>query len=201
MFAQSGKRPAIVHTPEKSTIHVPPQEAPESLTKIYGNLGSKTDLYNDMAGWGVSGPASRVNNSEFVALPFTPKVNAHVSQARVAIQYGGFGANQINLSLYGETNGAPGTLLAGPVTVTNLPFSGTCCTLAIATFSPVAVTAGTQYWIVADTPLSGTGSDFLGYWKVVAKPVFEVAFNAGETGWFANDADLLAAGEVLGTVP
>jgi hypothetical protein len=201
LFAQSVKRPHIVHTTEKSAIHMAPQEAPESLTKIYGNLGTKTDLYNDRAGWGVSGPASRVNNSEFIALPFTPKANAHVSQARVAIQYGGFGANQINLSLYGDANGSPGTLLAGPVTVTNLPVSGTCCTLAIANFSPVSVTAGTQYWIVADTPLSGAGSDFLGYWKVVAKPIFDVAFNPGDTGWFTNDANLLPAGEVLGSIP
>ncbi len=31
--------PRAVHTPEKSAIHVPPQEAPEALSKIYTNLG------------------------------------------------------------------------------------------------------------------------------------------------------------------
>jgi hypothetical protein len=98
-------------------------------------------------------------------------------------------------------NGVPGTLLAGPVTVTNLHISGTCCSISIANFSPVAVNGGSQYWVVADTPLSGTGSDFIGVWNLVAKPFFRVAFNSNEIGWFATDADLLPASEVLGSVP
>ncbi len=94
-----------------------------------------------------------------------------------------------------------GTLLAGPVTVTNLAGTGTCCTLAVANFSPVAVTGGTRYWVVADTPLTGTGSDFLGEWEWVAKPVFPQAFNDG-FGWFAsNSGPTEAAGEVLGSIP
>ncbi len=46
LFAQTEQSPRIVHVKEKSAIHVPPQEAPAGLTKIYSNLGSsKTDLY------------------------------------------------------------------------------------------------------------------------------------------------------------
>jgi hypothetical protein len=202
LFAQVGKRPEIVQTTEKSAIHVPPQEAPTGLTKIYGNLGTKTNLYNDTSGWQVNGPNSLfVNYPNFVALPFTPKSNSHVSQVRAAVGYNMSGQNQVNLSLYSDTNGVPGTLLAGPVTVTNLHISGTCCSISIANFPPVAVNGGSQYWVVADTPLSGTGSDFIGVWNLVAKPVFRVAFNSNEIGWFATDADLLPAGEVLGTVP
>jgi len=197
LSAQTRRPPRIVHTPEKSSIHVPPQEAPAGLKMIYSNLGSKTDLYNDLSSWYVAGPGQN-GYSEFEAIPFTPKSNSHVSRVEAAIHYFS-GANQINLSLYGDANGVPGTLLAGPVTVTNLPAPGTCCTLAVADFTPVAVTAGTQYWIVADTPLTGTGSDFTGGWSFVHKIV--PFASGGNFGWFANSANALPAGAALGTTP
>ncbi len=199
LFAQTEQSPRIVHVKEKSAIHVPPQEAPAGLTKIYSNLGSsKTDLYNDLSGWVVWGPHSSSGGPFFVAIPFTPKSNSHVSQAQVAVQYVG-GANQVNLSIYGDTNGAPGTLLTGQVTITNLSSAGTCCHLAVANFSPLAVTAGTRYWVVADTPLTGTGSDFSGIWNIVVKTIPMGTDGGG--GWQPTNADVIAAGEVLGTIP
>ena len=198
--AQTGKGPRPVHTPEKSAVHVPPQEAPEALTKIYTNLGSsKTDVYNDTDAWTVSGPNSDIGFALSLALPFTPKSDSHVSQVQVALQYFS-GTNQVNLNIYADASGVPGKLLTGPVTVTNLPDSGTCCTLAVASFTPLAVTAGTRYWVVADTPSTGTGSDFDGSWDWVAKPIILLGGNHGD-GWYAFGADALAAGEVLGTVP
>lgn len=161
MFAQSGRNSRAVLTREESAVRIPPQETPAALKKLYSNLGkSKTDLYDDGELWFVSGPNS-IYKTHNIALPFTPKSNSHVSQVQVAVQYIGSGANQVNLSIYGDAAGVPGTLLAGPVTVTNLPGAG-CCTLAVASFSPLSVTGGTQYWVVADTPLTGQGSDFAG---------------------------------------
>lgn len=202
LFAQGGKHSRVVHTPEKSAIHVPPQETPASLKMIYSNLGTKTGLYLDSSGWELSGPNS-YKGSDYaysIAMPFTPKSNSRVSQVRAAVQYAGFGVNQINLSVYGDAGGIPGTLLAGPVTVTNLPDSGTCCALAVANFTPVAVTGGTQYWVVANTPLTGTGSNFIGGWDTIAKVVFFAGSN-GVNGWGHINTDLLPAGEVLGTIP
>ena len=198
LFAQAVIHPQIVHAPEKSAIHVPPQETEAALKKIYSNLGkSPTNLYVGQC-WAVSGPNSGM--TEFIAMPFTPKFNSHVSQVRVALQYY-TGANQVNLSIYGDSSGAPGTLLAGPVTVTNLPETGTCCTLAIANFSPVAVSEGTRYWVAADTPLSGTGSDFNGGWCWVPVPTYLQAGSDG-FGWSGfNGTPSEAAGEVLGTIP
>jgi hypothetical protein len=202
LFAQTGKPSRIVHTPEKSAVHVPPQEAPAALKTLYSNLGTKTDLYLDTTGWSLTGFNSYGGSSSAysIALPFTPKSNSHVSQVRVAVQYYGSGANQVNLSIYGDTNGAPGTLLAGPVTVKNLPNAGTCCALAIANFSPVAVTGGTRYWVVADAPLTGPGSDFVGAWDWVAKIILFGGTN-GVNGWYGMNTDGLPAGQVLGTVP
>src|SRR5208282_4427201 len=178
-------------------IHVPPQESPAVLKKIYSNLGtSKTDLYNDSQGWDIAGPNFQAGFPNSVALPFTPKSNSHVSQVQVAIEYSGLGDNQVNLSIYGDSGGVPGTLLAGPVTVTHLPEAGTCCLLAVANFSPVAVTGGTRYWVVADTPRTGTGSDFYGVWVTVVKPAIPMAQNANDAGWSGVNADFLPAGEV-----
>jgi hypothetical protein len=198
--AQTGEPTRTAPTTEKSAIPVPPQALPAGLKEIYSNLGSRNDLYFDTNGWFVSGP----DNADFlyafsVALPFTPASNSTVLQVRAAVQYYGSGANQVNLSIYDDASGAPGTLLAGPVTVTNLPSFGTCCSLAIAYFSPVPLTGGTQYWVVANAPAAGTGSNFAGIWDDVAR-LFPVAFDSG-AGWVASNADGLPAGEVLGTIP
>ncbi len=200
LLAQAKQRLRVLHTTDKSSVHVPPQEAPAGLQIIYGNLGkSQTNLYNNLDGGGVAGPGC--NQIEFAAMPFTPKSNSHVSQVRVPVQYTESGANQVNLSIYADASGIPGTLLAGPVTVTNLPLWGTCCTLTTASFSPVAVNGGTQYWVVGDTPLTGTGSDSCVTWDFVARGFYPMGFNLG-SGWRVEDFFLdELAGEVLGTIP
>jgi hypothetical protein len=206
LFAQTGT-PRIVHAKENSSVHVPPQETPASLTKIYSNLGaSKTDLYDGYVGAIMQGPNCGSNcqdtPDQYYAMQFIPSDDSHVSQVQVAVQYGS-GTNQINLNIYGDTDGVPGTLLAGPVTVTNLPAFPSCCTLAIAKFSPIAVTAGTPYWVVANIPSSGTGSDFVGYWDIVVQgktPPTSV-YDVTQGSWFQTVSLTLPAGEVLGTIP
>ena len=193
LFAQTGERPRMVHTTEKSAIHIPPQEAPTALKVIFSNLGtSKTDLYNDAFG-------SVISVNESLAVPFTPKSDSHISQVQVAAQYQD-GANEVHVSIYEGSGDIPETLLAGPVKVKNLPDFGTCCTLAAANFSPLAVSAGTKYWVVLGTPLTGTGSDFEGVWVEAVKPLVPIAIN--ELGhWVQLNADSVGATEVLGTIP
>ena len=53
--------------------------------------------------------------------------------------------------------------------------------------------------MVADTPLTGTGSDFVGTWDFSIK-FFPTAYNVGQ-GWTEYDAIEESAGEVLGTIP
>ena len=198
LFAQTPAGPQAVSTTEKPTVRVPPQLDAAALKKIYSNLGTKTDPYWVNAySWELAGP-NAAGGPHFIALPFTPKSNSTVEQVQVAVFYKS-GDNQVNLSIYGDAGGLPGTLLAGPVTVTNLATAGTCCNLAVANFTPLAVTAATQYWVVADAPASGTGSDFIGVWNHVAKDL-PLSFNRGK-GWNADTADNLPAGEVLGTIP
>jgi hypothetical protein len=200
LLGQTGRSPRIVHTKEKSAIHVPPQEAPLGLKKIFSNLGSsKIDLYNDLWSFGLAGP-NAYGTHDFVGMRFTPKSDSHVVRVEVALNYFK-GDNQINLSIYGDSSGVPGILLAGPVTVTNLPTGGTCCALTIADFSPVAVTGGTPYWVVADTALSGTGSDFWGGWSFVVQGKTPFLATSTIGGWLQIPGLALPAGEVLGTIP
>lgn len=197
-FGQIERGPRLVHPKEKSGTHVPAQDAPVGLTKIYSNLGSKTDAYSDV-GEALIGATAPEDYPFFIGMPFTPKYDSHVSQVQVAVQYQS-GANQVNLSIYEDSGGIPGTLLAGPVTVTNLPDFPTCCLLTVANFSPLAVTGGTRYWVVADTPSTGTGSNFTGAWCQVVKPFVPIAFYF-DGSWVEENAYDLVAGEVLGTIP
>jgi hypothetical protein len=200
LLAQTEKTPRIVHTSEKSAIHQPPQGVPTSMKVIYDNLSSVgTNLYNDTFGWLVAGPNSS-SSSTSMALPFSPRADSHVSRVRVPLQYMS-GANQVNLSIYADSNGVPGALVAGPVTITNLPEIGTCCALADASFAPLGVIGGTRYWIVADSPVTGLGSDFEGVWDTVSTRVILVGFNFDSTGWQETNADSLLAGAVLGSIP
>jgi len=201
LFAQSPGAPKLVRATGATAPRVPADDPPAGLVGIFNNLGSGTDLFNDAYGWEITGPNwGGVGPDQAFALPFTPKSNAHVSQVRVAIEWGENGANQINLSIYSDANEAPGSALAGPVTVTNLPYYFTCCKLTTANFTPLAVTAGVQYWIVADTPATGTGSDFYGLWDVVPQVVPE-ADTADGSAWIPRNANTQAAGQVLGTIP
>jgi len=199
LVAQNGMR--MVRTQEQSQVRVPAAEPDVTLKVIWSNTGVKTHAYNDTVGWAVTGPASSGGKTQFVALPFKPKAASTAYQLQAAVEYGGSGANQVNLSLYSDNNGAPGTLLGGPVTVTGLANTGTCCAFATANLSStVSLTAGTQYWIVADTPASGTGSDFVGVWDFIPTAPLN-SFNNG-SGWVSfTGYEQEPTGRVFGTIP
>lgn len=200
-FAQT-PTPTVKRT-TLSPVRLMPEAPPTGLQKLYSNLGTKWPYYNGIIGWALEGPNAQTPES--VAMAFTSAVDAHVTQVRVPIMYLS-GANQVNISLYSGPSGAkatPKTLIAGPVTVANLPPYGTCCMLTVVNFSPTPIVAGKQYWIVADTPSSGIGSDFDGAWDwVPPDPPPNDSFSQPGTAWFAGRKDIAAAaGEVFGTVP
>jgi hypothetical protein len=134
---------------------------------------------------------------------FTPKADSTVTVIRAALLFSdqGTGApNQINVSLYSDAGGVPGEIIAGPHTVKNLADAGTCCALATWRFDKgVSVFAGAQYWVVADTPATGTGSDSVALWDAVFPSIPE-ALNDG-TAWFPFNGDTRFGLAVLGTVP
>jgi hypothetical protein len=200
-FAQnSNPTPKPVHTKEKAQAATP-VVLDATLTTIFSNLGSGTRAYNDTDGFLVAGTPSGLGQ-EFIGLAFTPKADATVTEIHAALQFldEGTGApNQVDLSLYTDSNGVPGTLIDGPHTIKNLPLAGTCCALATWHLSKgVSVFAKTQYWVVADTPTTGTGSDSAALWYVIF-PTFPEALNSGT--WFPFNGNSRFAAAVLGTEP
>jgi hypothetical protein len=169
---RSGKVTRAVQTPAPYTI--------------FSNLGKDpTNLYNCCNGYIISGINSTFGYSYAEAIAFTPKHNAKIKTVEAGMSWYGYGANQVDISVYSDSSGVPGTLLATG-TATNLQTFGQCCALATITVKPaVAVVKGTQYWIVGDTPGSGTGSDSVDVWNVAHGS--NVGSNYDSSGWSAYD--------------
>lgn len=100
------------------------------------------------------------------ALPFTPRANVQAKTFSAAIGHTS-GTNQINLGVYSDAGGVPGSPLPGAQgTITDLPESGDCCDFAILRLpgQGIALTGGTKYWLVA-SPNNVTAPDFFGLWQ------------------------------------
>jgi hypothetical protein len=173
---------------------------------IFSNLGpSSTNLYfhgtksDDIIGYcfvGTSNPApERCKRAPTgIALPFTPTKNSHATMLQAAIGLIA-GTNQFQLALFNDNNGVPGTALA-TVTINNAPPANTCCQLVTANLGTpgIALTANTQYWVVAMSD-----ANFAGQWAFT-NFAFNGAFTA-EFGWGSVQEFGAAAGAVRGTIP
>lgn len=172
-----------------------------SLVTIFSNLGpSASNEYDDAFGYCVTGEnqSSCGTTEQWIAMPFTPAKSSHATIIEAAIQYYA-GTNALQLSLYNDVSGAPGTSLK-TVEVRNAPTAGTCCTLVSASLgSPgIALTAATQYWVVASADDSRAPT-FSGYWATANA---YLGYNPAQAGWNVfNDPEGQEAGVVVGTIP
>ena len=64
------------------------------------------------------------------------------------------GTNSINVGIWSDVGGVPGTELAGK-DATGLPTFGTCCA-TVTVKAAVSLTAGQQYWAVLSTDSKNT---------------------------------------------
>ncbi|MGD0192443.1 MAG: choice-of-anchor R domain-containing protein [Rhizomicrobium sp.] len=117
---------------------------------IFSNIGFDypNGLYFCCYGGTVSGPGSQVGEQVWQAAAFTPSANATVSELDIGVGYVS-GTNSVNVGLYSDASGVPGTALAS-ADVSGLGTFGSCCMTATLK-KKVAVTAGTQYWVVIST--------------------------------------------------
>ena len=86
------------------------------------------------------------------AQAFTPAADANVSEIDVSLGRQSSGTAGIELGLYDDANGVPGTKIKS-FHVTQLPQYGQCCgvTTALVKGSGIPVKGGTQYWVVVST--------------------------------------------------
>jgi hypothetical protein len=176
-------------------IHPANTNAPPSLVTIYSNLGSSTDAYDDINAWLVTGPNSSFGESQWIAMPFTPKANSTVTKIKIAVENGG-GTNGFTLC-FGYPN--PATCIR-TWEVKHLPPAGTCCRLDVVNVRPgIKVKKGKQYWIVAMT--DSTNADALDSWPFTWNDSMgSFAYNINNQGWTANNGNLSAFG-VFGRRP
>jgi len=193
--AQTAK-PLTAHV--NHSPNVTPMQAPAAPLKvIFSNLGpTPTNAYDDTNGFFVSGSTGSFGHSQWVAVPFIPKVNATVTQIRVAVGYYFYGTKQIIVGLYSDNSDTVGTALA-TATATSIPDFGTCCRLVTVNIAPTVLTAGTQYW-VAITSDEANAPDFTGIWA--QSNLAKGATNASNGGWYTF-TDTWSAFAVGGTIP
>ncbi len=189
--------PKVAHTTSHGTV-VPFQPPSTPLKTIYSNLGpTASNSYFDESGYYVLGPNNSVGDGEqWIATPFTPASNAHVSEISAAVGWIS-GEKAFFLGLYSDDgSGDVGTLIAQGET-NKLPVFGTCCETANVSITSSAVTAGTQYWIVAQTDDTNAPA-FTGVF--MSSNSSTIAYNPETEGWFTFSGNVPAV-LVRGTIP
>jgi hypothetical protein len=181
---------------------ISPQVQP-SLAIIYSNLNALNgkDRYDCAHADYVMGPESKLEEEQWLAMPFTPAANRHVKKIKLPIQWDSVGPNDVTIKIYSGVM-VPTTLVPGSTrTLHGLPtFTGSACWPLPTVNYPgagIPLTAGTQYWVVAKTnPASTTTEDVWCYiWNDAREPF---AYDNGN-GWiFDNYRDNAYAFAVLG---
>jgi hypothetical protein len=188
--------PKVAHTTHSGPVTPAVQPQPK-LTTIFSNLGpTSTNQYNDTTGYYVIGPNNSVDLPEqAVGVPFVAPANSHVQQLQAAVGWIS-GTSLVNIGLYSDNGGTVGALLATGHAAT-IPVFGTCCQLVTVNIKSTAITAGTQYWIVA-TSDDTRAADFTGVFQ--ASNLAVISADVGLTGWFSFTTNTPAAA-ARGSVP
>jgi hypothetical protein len=146
-----GDREVIVKHPSKVITPAAPHDP--SLTTIAGTLSDYPfGVYFCCYTYYITGLTNLLNvvPEYWQAVPFTPAANMTVKEVEAAVVWAE-GTNAVVLSLNSDSHGLPGKALH-TWNAKNLPTIGSCCQLATGKSSTgIAVTKGTQYWLVVRT--------------------------------------------------
>jgi hypothetical protein len=168
---------------------------------IFTNLGpTSLDRYDFSGGIPVSGQ-NALEGESWVALPFTPRANVHAKTLAAAVAYES-GIREVNLGIYGDNGGTVGmSLPGGQANTVDIPDFGGCCDLTQVTLpgEGVALTKGTQYWLVA-SPDNVGASDFEGLWQSSNLAISAYEQPESFINWTSFSGGWLAA-RIQGTSP
>lgn len=191
MLSKEGRVTSILRG---SGIYSPPPTHDVGAKVIFSNIGTKyrKGLYFCCSGATISGPDSDLGFQSWPAMQFTPSADATVAEIDVAIEWVS-GTNEVDLDVYTDAGGVPGTLLK-TFRATGLQFVGGCCSLAVGKDrSGIPVTGGTPYWIAVTS--DANGSDTFGSWEFNSTNQLDAvpsAVNKG-SGWVTNGGAVPAA--------
>lgn len=124
-------------------------------TVIYSDFGNNYS-FNCCLGWTVSGPSSAASTNNVVATEFSSSGNFNVGQIDVGVGWVTGASNGATVSLWTDSNNAPGTEL-GSWSVSNIPgFAATSNGVAtISNITGVKVQAGADYFLELSSPNHG----------------------------------------------
>lgn len=189
-------RPLVAHADHVIVGKAAPDTSNDPT--LCNSIGPASDEFGD-SGFYVAGPTNPVfSHSQFIAVPCTPKANHNLTTVKGAWQWAGLGHNTIQICLYSDNgSNAPGTQIGNCVNKNNLPAYLTTNTLVTANFTSqnLALTGGTQYWIVAQTPSTGAKADATDVW-VGGNPW--TSSDVAGNGWGSFQADYVGAMKVSG---
>ncbi|HEY3637754.1 MAG TPA: choice-of-anchor R domain-containing protein [Rhizomicrobium sp.] len=177
-----------------SGIYVPPPTHDAGATVIFSNIATKypLGLYFCCSGATVSGPNSELGFQSWPAMQFTPSADISVTEIDVAVQWLA-GADEVDLDLYSDADGVPGTLLKS-FKATDLVGNAGCCGFAVGKDKQgIAITGGTPYWIAVTSDAQGT--DTFANWMFNSTDQLDKvpsAVNKG-AGWVTNGGAVPAA--------
>jgi hypothetical protein len=191
MFSKDGRVTSFLRG---SGIYTAPPSHDIGATVIFSNIGTKyrKGLYFCCSGATISGPDSVLQFQSWPAMQFTPSTDATVTEIDVAVEWIS-GTNEVDLDVYTDAGGVPGTLLKTFKT-TVLQFVGGCCSLAVCKDRKgIPITAGTPYWIAVTS--DANGPDTFGSWEFNTTDQLDAvpsAVNKG-SGWVSNGGAVPAA--------
>lgn len=177
-----------------SGIYTAPPAHDIGATVIFSNIGTKyrKGLYFCCSGATISGPDSVLQFQSWPAMQFTPSTDATVTEIDVAVEWIS-GTDEVDLDVYTDAGGVPGTLLK-TFKATGLQFVGGCCSLAVGKDRKgIPIIAGTPYWIAVTS--DANGPDTFGSWEFNTTNQLDAvpsAVNKG-SGWVTNGGAVPAA--------
>lgn len=166
------------------------------LSAIYNNFSNyPLGMYWCCQGWTISGPNSLIGATYADAMPFTPATNATATEIAVGVGYV-TGTNGVTVSLNADSGNLPGSVIAH-FDGAGLPAFGSCCAVIFKSSSKgVALSAGTQYWVVVQT--SNNTADTWDAWNDNDTNQTAQPFAFSNNGVWGNTSGILGAFAVLG---
>jgi hypothetical protein len=177
----------VTSFPRGSGLYAAPPKHDPGTTVIFSNVATKypLGLYFCCSGATVSGPTSTLGFQSWPAMQFTPAADASVTEIDAAVEWIE-GTDAIDIDLYADSGGLPGTLLKS-FKATNLEGNAGCCAFAVGKDNQgIAITGGTPYWIAITSDANGT--DTFANWMFNSSDQLDSlpsAVNKG-AGWVTN---------------
>lgn len=174
--------------------YVAPPAHDAGASVIFSNVATKypLGLYFCCSGATVSGPTSELGFQSWPAMQFTPAADASVTEIDAAVEWIE-GADEVDIDLYADSGGVPGTLLKS-FKATKLEGNAGCCDFAVGKDSQgIAITGGTPYWVAVTSDANGT--DTFANWMFNSSDQLDAlpsAVNKG-SGWVKNGGAVPAA--------